>query len=102
MAFEQNDNSGALFRNKDKSKDDPKTEKWADYQGNALIDGVGYWLSAWLKQDKNGNTYMSLAFKPKDEQPRRERPADIGPPGSNAPQGRRASLKDQLDDDIPF
>ncbi len=60
MAFEQKDNSGALFRNERKDKD-----SHPDYTGNALIDGREYWISAWLKDGKSGK-FFSFAFKPKD------------------------------------
>lgn len=57
-----NTDSGALFRNKDK-----QTPKHPDYQGSVNVGGKDYWLSAWLKESKAGEKYMSLAVKPKDE-----------------------------------
>jgi len=44
MALDLKENSGLLFKNKRKNRDDPETEKWSDYQGEALIDGQSYWL----------------------------------------------------------
>lgn len=96
MAYDQKDMSGVLFRNDRKEKD-----THPDYTGNARIDGRDYWLSAWIKDGRNGK-FMSLALKPKDDQPRRERPADINPPMGNAPQAPRASLSRDMNDDIPF
>jgi hypothetical protein len=61
MSYEQKDNSGSLFKN-----DRKETEKHPDRKGSALIDGVAYWVSGWVKQDKNGNPWMSLSFKPKE------------------------------------
>jgi hypothetical protein len=86
MAYDQKDLSGVLFKNDRKEKD-----THPDYTGNARIDGRDYWLSAWIKDGKNGK-FMSLALKPKDDQPRREQ----------QPAAPRASLKRDMDDEIPF
>lgn len=55
-------NSGALFKN-----DRKEQPNHPDYKGSAEIDGVDYWLSAWIKEGKSGK-FMSLSFKPKEEQ----------------------------------
>jgi hypothetical protein len=60
MAFEKRDNSGALFRAK--ANENPN---WPTHEGSAMVNGVEYWLSAWVKEGKNGK-FFSLAFKPKD------------------------------------
>lgn len=60
MAYEQKDNSGALFKNTDKRED-----THADYAGSIMVDGKSYWLNAWLKTSKAGAKYLSLAVKPK-------------------------------------
>jgi hypothetical protein len=54
-------NSGALFKNQKKT-----TESHPDYTGTAEIDGEDYFLSAWIKEGRNGK-FMSLSFKPKKE-----------------------------------
>lgn len=74
------DNSGVLF--KSDKKDKPTSP---DYKGNITVDGVDYWLSAWIKEGKNGK-FMGLAVNPKDAQP----------PASNP---RKAVIDDS---DIPF
>lgn len=82
MAFQQNDNSGALFKNTDKDDEHPN---WPDYQGKATIGGTFFYISAWLKTDKNGDKYMSLAF--------------------NLPRENKAPTKQKSaadDDSIPF
>ena len=68
-------NSGALFKaDPAKKAENPKRP---DYEGNAEVDGVAYWISAWIKEGKSGK-FMSLSFKPKDE-PRKPR---NGPPAN--------------------
>ena len=76
-----NDNSGALFRNDRKEKD-----THPDHTGTATINGVDFWISAWVKE-KNGKKYFSLAFKPKDQQAERAAPKPA---------------QSDLDDEIPF
>ena len=78
-------NSGALNKNENKrpDKNDP------DYQGQAEVDGVGYWLSAWVKSGPNGK-FLSLSFKPKQ--------------AKSAPAKASKPVEDEFDDDsgIPF
>ncbi len=62
MAYERKELSGSLFKNQKKEKD-----THPNAQGSCLINGVEYWISSWTKEDKNGNKWQSLAFKPKDE-----------------------------------
>lgn len=59
--FQQKDNSGAMFKNNDKTG-----ETEPDYKGNALIDGSDYWINAWLNTSKAGNKYMKFSFSPKE------------------------------------
>lgn len=74
-----NTDSGALFKNKEKA-----TDKHPDYQGSINVGGQDYWLSAWLKESKAGEKYMSLAVKSKD-----------------APRGTKPSKQD-VESDVPF
>ena len=60
MAFEQKDNTGALFKN------ERKEGKGPDYKGDITVDGTAYWIAGWLKESKNGKKYMSLAVTAKD------------------------------------
>lgn len=92
-----NENRGVLFKNREK-----KEQTHADYQGNINVGGVEYWLNAWIKQDKNGNNFMSLSVKPKQATPTRApAPAPRQQP-RQAPQ--RSQPQDPFDDDssIPF
>lgn len=59
--YQQRDNSGSLFRNNKKEEDNHP-----DYNGSCMIDGVEYWMNAWLKESKKGTKFMSFSFKPKE------------------------------------
>ena len=85
MAFD-NTNSGALFANPKKTSD-----KHPDRTGSINVDGVDYWISGWLKKDKNDKPYLSLSVKPKEEKPRQ----------SSEPT-RKAKPEFDEDDGIPF
>lgn len=86
MAYEQKDNSGALFINDKREKD-----THANAKGSALIDGVEYWVDAWTNTSQNGQKYQSLKFKRKD--------AQQGGFQQQQPANNDAS---ELDDEIPF
>jgi hypothetical protein len=61
---EQRNNAGVIFKNDKKGN-----ENWADYQGKAVIDGVEYYTSIWVKKSKDGKMYMSQSFKPVNQMP---------------------------------
>jgi hypothetical protein len=63
MAFEQKELCGSLFQN------DRKEEgtKQRDYNGEAKINGVEYWVSGWKKPTKDGKrAWLSLSFTKKE------------------------------------
>ena len=82
-------NTGVLFKNDTAGKSD----KFPGYGGSINVDGVEYWVSAWVKDGKKGK-FFSLAIKPKEEREERAAPKSTG--------GRVA--KDEFEDDlsIPF
>lgn len=87
MAYEQRDNSGSLFLNDRKEK-----ETHPSHTGTALIDGVEYYISAWVKEGNN-KKFFSMAFKPKQAKAAEEpynRPAPTKPKPAD------------LNDEIPF
>lgn len=57
--------SGAFFKN-DKG-DNPNRP---DYRGTYTdANGVDHWASAWVKKDKNGNSYLSFTTQVKEAKP---------------------------------
>lgn len=62
------ENSGSISKNEDKNKPGANPN-WPDYKGKAQVGGVLYWVSGWAKKGRDGGSWMSLAFKPRDGQP---------------------------------
>ena len=83
MAYEMKDMSGSVFKNKKRDRDTSP-----DLTGSALLFGKEVWVNAWVKQDKNGDKWISLAFK--EKQPKQASEPQSSPPSRN------------LDDSIPF
>lgn len=78
-----NEKSGVLFKH-----DKDGNEKRPDYKGSIQIEGVEYWLSAWIKDGKRGK-FLSLKAEAKEVE---KKMAAIKESLSN----------DFLEDDIPF
>jgi hypothetical protein len=74
-------NRGALFRN-----DKKESDRHPDYKGSLNVGGTEYWVSAWIKESKAGQKYMSLAVTAKEAKP------ETGP----EPKGGG------FDDEVPF
>ena len=75
-------NTGTLGKNKRKTQDNHPT-----HAGQINVEGEGYWLSAWVKENKEtGEKFFSLALKKKEAQPERAKSAPAA----------------ETEDDIPF
>jgi hypothetical protein len=96
MAFEQKDNSGALFKNERKEAD-----THADYNGTVRIDGHDYWINAWLKDGSKGK-FFSLAFKRKDGTASRPASNDETKAYIESQKNKPHATQPALDDEIPF
>jgi hypothetical protein len=82
-----NTNQGILSRNTRKEAD-----THPDFRGELNCNGVDGWLSAYVKERKDGSgKFFSLRWKPKDEQA----PAKAAPRGGYQP-------PPDADSDIPF
>ena len=84
MSDQQYDNElrGSLFKNDRKEK-----ETHPDYTGTCQIQGVEYYMNAWVKEAKSGKKYFSFSFKAKDA------------PVQTA---NTVTITDEIDDDLPF
>lgn len=57
MAYERRNGDTAVFKNKEKTGQQP------DYKGNALIDGKEYEIAYWIKESQNGEKFFSGKIK---------------------------------------
>lgn len=79
-----NTNTGILARNTRK-----ESEKHPDFTGSINVNGAEFWLSAWVKERKDGSgKFFSLSVRPKEEQ-KASKPAPAGG-------------VEGMDDDLPF
>lgn len=63
MAYEQKNNSGAIFRNNKREKD-----THPNMTGKAMVNGVMVYVSAWTKERENGEKWLSLSFTPVEKE----------------------------------
>lgn len=83
MAEYDNNMSGVLFKN-----DKGDNEKRPDYKGSAEIEGVQYWVSAWIREGQKGK-FMSMRYERKEQQ-------------ASPAKAQAATKQDDFDDSIPF
>jgi hypothetical protein len=86
MSYEQRDNSGTLFNNREAKA---TNERAPDYKGSIMVSGEEFWLSAWIKEGQKGK-FMSLSVQPKEAKA----------PAKPARQSRPS--RDDFDSDVPF
>ena len=83
MSYDKN-LRGALFKNRDKRPD----KQDADYRGKCEVEGVEYYIDAWINEPKGGgDKYMALKFKAKEGKAPAAKPAKQAAP--------------DFDDDLP-
>ena len=95
MTEYDNTNRGVLFKN-----DRKDSEKHPDYKGNVNVNGVEFWLSAWIKESAKGK-FMSLSIQPKDAQPQQSI-SQRAMPKKPDPLSSGRLPRDDMNDDIPF
>jgi len=86
MAYETKDNSGSIFANEKK-----ESANQPDGKGSAMIDGVEYWVSCWLKKTQEGKPWRSYSYQRKD-----------AAQGQQKAPARAQSRPAPPDHDIPF
>lgn len=92
MAYEQRDGDGTLGHNDRKTSD-----RHPDMKGKLLLNGVEYWVSAWLKRGQSGEFY-SLRVEPKQQQQPQQRQ-----PPKQQPRPEPGAYAGPVDDDsVPF
>lgn len=86
---QRRDNSGSLGKNIRREKDTHPT-----HTGQCTVGGKDYWISAWVKDGRDGSRFFSLAFKPMEQRGGQSPSRPSNPPPAPA--------DDELSDDIPF
>lgn len=86
MSEYDNNLRGALFKNNKRTE-----ERQPEYTGNCEIDGKEYWVSAWVRESKNGTKFFSMAYTPKEQNV-----------VQSAPQVVTSNVTADVDSQIPF
>jgi hypothetical protein len=94
-----NTNTGALHKN-----DKAGNEKRPDYKGSINVRGEEFWLSAWIREKRDGSgKFMSLKVEPKEQRQAPAPPPQPERPPANHYPRPEASPEDQADfEDVPF
>jgi hypothetical protein len=90
--------SGTLSRNEKREEGSNQPE----YRGKALIGGVEFKISAWIKEYE-GRKFFSLAFSPPKEEPKVQASPELKAQQSSYGNGRRDDhRRGVLDEEVPF
>lgn len=100
-----NTNSGALFQNNNRQSD-----RSPDYRGTLNVDGMDFWVSAWVKESRRGEEYISLSITPKEKEdstPASHPPRTLSNGGRKPPKDENEDLgpafpSEDGDDKVPF
>ena len=92
MAYD-NTNSGMIARNENR-----KTDKHPEFTGSLNVEGVDFWVSAWVNEGREGGKmegkkYFSLKISRKEQSVRGAPPISSGHPKPDT---------GFIDEDIPF
>lgn len=99
MSNFDNTNRGAFFKNDRKEAGDNKPE----YTGSVNVEGVEFFMDAWVKRSAAGVSYMSVSVKRKDKQPQHApEQRQHAPAASPQRQQQPAPSFADMNDDIPF
>lgn len=85
MSDFDNTNRGVLFKNDRKEDGDKKPS----YTGSLNVDGIEFFLDAWVKKSAAGPSFMSVSVKRKDKQTQAAAPV-------------RRQAPEAMDADMPF
>lgn len=80
MANFDNTNTGAIWGNKDR-----KTDKHPTHTGSINVEGVEYWVSAWVGDKSKNQPSLSLKIQKKESK-----------------QSKPAAAPAAIDSDLPF
>lgn len=91
MAKQYDNNNRFILSRNDRREKDTHPE----FTGTITVDGVEYWMSAWVQERKDGSgKFFSGSIKEKEQQKSNDRQRQ-----SN--QNKR-NYREELDDEIPF
>ena len=77
--MENNNNSGAIFKNIKKADNHP------DYRGGINVEGKEYDIALWLRESKKGVKYFSVAISEPYKKDQEATNQDNGSDGENLP-----------------